>query len=296
MYTTGSFGRSDASTHSDLDVFIVSLEEEVTQERLLTRLEEIELVASIVHVNRELNLPELDGDGGFLKVHRLSDYLVGLGKPSDDANNTFTGRLLLLLESQPIFGSEVYEHMLSECIERYWNDFSDHSDSFLPAFLINDILRFWRTLCVNYEVGMPSDPAKRRAKNFKLKFSRLLTCFSAILALQTEFVSKKTISSDSALKLIRLTPLERLQRSSEIAEASWSKEFKALENMYEGFLAETDCAKNELYRKMEQPDYYKTSLENARLFGDTMYRLMRGLSESEGDKGNGWRFFRYIAI
>lgn len=106
VYTTGSFGRGDASSHSDLDVFIVSLEEEVGSERLLSRLEEIELLASIVHVNRELKLPELNGDGGFLKVHKLSDYLIGLGKPSDDASNTFTGRLLLLLESQPIFGKE----------------------------------------------------------------------------------------------------------------------------------------------------------------------------------------------
>lgn len=165
IYTTGSFGRGDASRFSDLDVFIVALEEPVTGSRLLTRLEEVELLASIVHVNRELKLPELDADGGFLKVHPLSDYLRGLGKPSDDAENTFTGRLLLLLESKPIFGHACYDQVRQECVARYWVDYQDHRDSFLPAFLINDILRFWRTLCVNYEAGEGADPARRRAKN-----------------------------------------------------------------------------------------------------------------------------------
>ncbi len=136
VYTTGSFGREDASEHSDLDVFIVSLQEGVTNNRLLSGLEEIEILASIVHVNRELNLPDLDGDGGFLKVHQLNDYLVGLGKPSDDADNTFTGRLLLMLESQPIFGNEVFDEVLKECVERYWIDYADHKDSFLPLFLL----------------------------------------------------------------------------------------------------------------------------------------------------------------
>jgi predicted nucleotidyltransferase len=296
VYTTGSFGRNDASNHSDLDVFIVSLEEEVGSDRLLSRLEEIELLASIVDVNRQLKLPELDNDGGFLKVHKLSDYLVGLGKPSDDANNTFTGRLLLLLESQPIFGEVKYDEILKECINRYWRDHADHADSFLPAFLINDILRFWRTLCVSYEVGMRDTPAKRRAKNYKLKFSRLLTCFSAIVALHVHFAKNGTVSEQDALSLIKLTPLDRLRVSRENVSTDLQHYFDSLIDMYRTFLQHTDCSKSELYAKMEEPSYYTKSLEDARNFGDTMYRLLRDLSEKGGDRGENWRFFRYVAI
>jgi hypothetical protein len=296
IYTTGSFGRSDACAFSDLDVFTVVLQENVTGKPLLSGLQEIELLASIIHVNRELGLPELDGDGSFLKVHPLSDYLVGLGKPSDDADNTFTGRLLLLLESKPIFGMPSYEHVRKECVDRYWIDYSDHSDSFLPAFLVNDILRFWRTLCVNYEAGTTVSPSKRRAKNYKLKFSRLLTCFSAIVAIQAEFLLKKTISAEQAISILDRTPLDRLEVISTSFGGDVAKKITNLKEMYNSFLVETNCSKANLYEKMEDPDYYRTSLSGARSFGDTVFELIQSLAQIEDSDGAGKRFFRYITI
>ena len=241
-------------------------------------------------------MPDLDGDGGFLKVHQLSDYLVGLGKPSDDIDNTFTGRLLLLLESQAIFGEKVYDRVLEECVDRYWIDYTDHSDSFIPAFLINDILRFWRTLCVSYEAGTTQDPVKRRAKNYKLKFSRLLTCYSAILAIQAEFSTVGTISSKKALEVLKMTPNERLEYSRKLVLPQRKKIIDELTGMYEGFLLETDCSKSDLMEKMKDPSYYKKSLEGARKYGDSMFELLQGISEDQ--KGNlpNWRFFRYITV
>lgn len=296
IYTTGSFGRSGACSYSDLDVFIVALEENVTQERRLSRLEEIELLASIVHTNRELGLPELDGDGGFLKVHQLEDYLKGLGKPHDDADNTFTGRLLLLLESKPIFGTTPYQLVRRECVLRYWTDYSDHSDSFLPAFLVNDILRFWRTLCVNYEAGTTLNPARRRAKNYKLKFSRLLTCFSAIVGIQAQFQQGGTVSAEEVIEILDRTPLERLRRIGDQLGGVVSNRITDLEELYDGFLRETNCSKHDLYGKMEDPDYYKRSLSGAREFGDVFFDLIQLLSVTEPMSDNGRRFFRYITI
>lgn len=268
----------------------------MTSSRKLSRLEEIELLASIVHVNRELSLPELDADGSFLKVHPLSDYLVGLGKPSDDADNTFTGRLLLLLESKPIFGEVPYQQIRQECILRYWTDYSDHSDSFLPAFLVNDILRFWRTLCVNYEAGITTSPAKRRAKNYKLKFSRLLTCFSAIVGIQAKFQSNGTVSAEQALEILDRTPLERLSAVGSSTNPEVNGKVAELKLLYNGFLQETDCSKSDLYKKMENPDYYKRSLEGARDFGDAFFELIQLLARSENTGDQGRRFFRYITI
>jgi hypothetical protein len=296
VYTTGSFGRGDASRFSDLDVFIVCLHEPVTNSRMLNNLEQIELLASIVHVNRELNLPKLDGDGGFLKVHSLDEYLVGLGKPSDDANNTFTGRLLLLLESQVIFGNPAYEHVRRECVMRYWLDYADHSDSFLPAFLVNDILRFWRTLCINYEAGSSISPAKRRAKNYKLKYSRLLTCFSAIVAIQAEFQKNGTVSDKQAIMVLEMSPLDRLRHVKQTMGGKASDLVITLFEMYGAFLSETDCSKEDLYRKMEDVDYYRQSLRDARLFGDTVFRLIQEISATKDGSPAGLQFLRYITI
>src|SRR5438309_1594126 len=56
-----------------------------------------------------------------------------------------------LLESQPLSDAAIYERLLEQIIGFYYRDFADHADDFLPIFLINDILRFWRTLTLNYE-------------------------------------------------------------------------------------------------------------------------------------------------
>lgn len=293
IYTTGSFGRDDASKHSDLDIFIVC-REDFTKRRLLSGLEEILLLADVVHVNKKLKLPDLDGDGGFLKVHPISQYLVGLGKPSDDAQNTFTGRLLLLLESKPLFGERVYKQAIKECVDRYWIDYADHSESFLPAFLMNDVLRFWRTLCVNYEVGEDQVPSKRRAKNYKLKHSRLLTCFSAILGLQVAFRKEATISQATAIQILERTPLQRLETCRVELEGKEDPFFERLFEMYEMFLERTDRSKPELYDWMDNPENYKKALIEARNFGDTFFELVNSIAT--GSKGDDWRFLRYITI
>jgi hypothetical protein len=61
-------------------------------------------------------------------------------------------------------------------VEAYWRDFLDHRQAFVPTFLTNDILRLWRTFCVNYEARTQTEPArkkaKRKLKNYKLKHRR----------------------------------------------------------------------------------------------------------------------------
>lgn len=133
-----------------------------------------------------------------------------LGHPNDDASNTFTARLLLLLESKPLFGTDVYWEAIEQVIAAYWGDFTDHKNEFVPAFLANDVLRIWRTFCVNYEARTAREPeekrAKRKLKNYKLKHSRLLTCYSALAYLLAVFQEKKTVTPADARTMVGLTP------------------------------------------------------------------------------------------
>ena len=262
----------------------------------MTGLEEVELLATIIQVNRELNLPPLDGDGGFLKAHSIRHYLVGLGKPQDDANNTFTGRLLLLLESQPIFGESVFQRIRRDCLDQYWVDFSDHHSDFLPSFLVNDILRFWRTLCINYESGEDQFPEKRRAKNLKLKYSRLLTCFSAIVGMHVEFQKNSTVTIDSAIEILNRSPMDRLIFLKTLGNSEINSLVDSMCGMYRKFLNDTNCEKRELYEKMKDQAYYRASLTEARDFGDAMFELMQHTATSGGVTSPGGRFFRYITI
>lgn len=188
VYATGSYGREEASAYSDLDLFIVGLGS--IDKRKLSNLDEICLKAELIEATRAQGIPEFSGDGEYLKHYTQEELIQTIGKRQDDAGNTFTARLLLLLESKPIIGEGIYSTVIGDVLAAYWRDYKDHRDEFISAFLVNDILRLWRTFCVNYEAGTETEPehkrAKRRLKNHKLKHSRLLT---ATLAFYTRWQS-----------------------------------------------------------------------------------------------------------
>jgi predicted nucleotidyltransferase len=160
VYAIGSFGRREASPHSDLDLFIVSLchGEDREHKSRLSKLEEILLKADLIRASRTLGFPDFSKDGDFLQNHTSISLIQTTGDRHDDAINTFTARLLLLLESKPLVGDDVHQQIINEVIAKYWTEFPEHSDCFIPAYLSNDILRFWRTLCLNYEARTSEKP------------------------------------------------------------------------------------------------------------------------------------------
>ena len=109
----------------------------------------------------------------------------------------------------------MYDEIVLNVIESYWRDYQDHQAAFMPAFLANDILRIWRTFCVNYEARTEREPEDKKAsgklKNYKLKHSRLLTCYSALLYLLAVHKTEKSVAPSDALAMTKLTPTERLE-------------------------------------------------------------------------------------
>jgi hypothetical protein len=82
-----------------------------------------------------MNFPEFSGDGRYLDHHTVTDFTKTLGTAEDDVANTFTARLLLLLESHPLLETIVYQEIVEEVIAAYWGDYEDHRNTFMPAFL-----------------------------------------------------------------------------------------------------------------------------------------------------------------
>ncbi len=162
IYVTGSYGRLEASATSDLDPFFVYDDSEGTSS--LSKISEILISARLIKICRTLELPEFSNEGQYLEVHSLNSMLKYLGGPEDDYRNYFTARLLLLLESQPLCNEEAYLKIIERIIEEYFRDYSTHERDFRPIFLANDILRYWKTLCLNYEERrnlQVDDPAKK---------------------------------------------------------------------------------------------------------------------------------------
>jgi predicted nucleotidyltransferase len=119
VYATGSFGKGESSPHSDLDLFIVGKKNGIPgpdgkEASLLKSLDAIRIKADLIETTRQLGIPEFSGDGRYLVHYSVHDFTKTLGTPEDDVTNTFTARLLLLLESRPLVEEGIY----SEIIEK----------------------------------------------------------------------------------------------------------------------------------------------------------------------------------
>ena len=298
VYATGSFGRCEASKHSDLDLFIVGKSGKAGSDgkegSLLKRLDEICLKADLIEVTRELKIPEFSGDGRYLVHYSVHEFTNTLGTPEDDVTNTFTARLLLLLESRPLLGATVYREVLEEVVAAYWRDYADHKMDFMPAFLANDILRLWRTFCVNYEARTARVPdeakAKGKLKNYKLKHSRLLTCYSALVYLLAVYGRQKTVSPADAMDMINLTPTERLEwllGQPDLAHAH--SKVSELLDQYERFLETTNAAEDELVSRFMNKETSHSYITAAYRFGDLLFKVLTSI-------GNENQFHRLLVV
>jgi predicted nucleotidyltransferase len=292
VYVTGSFGRGEAGTHSDIDLFIAGAADD-DGDRRFSALNETCLKADLIRTTRRQGFADFSGDGEYLQHYTIKDLVGSLGKSEDDAKNTFTARLLLLLESLPLIGEDVHKQAIEATIEAYWRDYADHQAEFTPAFLVNDILRLWRTFCVNYEARTRSDPpekkAKRKLKNYKLKHSRLLTCYSALAHLLAVHRDKRTVSPEDALAMTLLTPTERLERLSRDFGVDSALVGDVLDR-YEAFLEATDKPEGELVKAFQtDPEFSRKHLEQAGEFGDGVASLLQSLGAHP-------RFFRLLTV
>jgi len=299
VYATGSFGRCEAGPHSDLDLFILGKRDgkprpDGMEGSLLKRLDEICVKADLIEATRELKIPEFSGDGRYLMHYSVHEFTKTLGTPEDDVTNTFTARLLLLLESYPLLESAVYREVTEEVIAAYWRDYEDHKRDFMPAFLGNDILRLWRTFCVNYEARTERVPeeekAKGKLKNYKLKHSRLLTCYSALLYLLAVYGSQQTVNPSDAMAMISLTPTQRLEwLLSRTDQAHAHGVIQKLLNQYERFLEATNANEGELVRRFMDKATSQSHMSAAYTFGDLVFDALTSI-------GRGNRFHRLLVV
>ena len=278
IYVTGSFGRLEASVHSDLDLFFIKGD---AQDRpRMSHIDKTLMDASLIYKCREMNFPEFSGDGEYLEVHCLHDMRENLGGRRDDFENLFTARLLLLLESLPIYNGTLYEEVLREITKSYFRDYQNHEEDFQPTFLVNDILRFWKTLCLNYEHSRNSETSdekeaqKSYLKNLKLKFSRMLTCFSLVIPLAAP---RTSLEPEECVQLMRKRPLERLE--SVAKDSNQIELWDRLADDYGWFLNSTGQPRDLVLDWMASSTNREQASYRAKRFGETMHELLVAVAE-----------------
>lgn len=286
IYATGSYGRLEAWDGSDIDPFF--LYEPAHPDDEMPLLTFIRVAACLIEATEDMGFPPFSGDGRYLEVHDVDEMERVLGSPDDDSLNAFTARMLLILESRAIYGEKRYERILRRVVSFYYRDFLGHEKDFVPLFLTNDILRFWRTLTLNYEhdrfkisqlpEGEQAEArAKSALKNYKLKLSRMATCFSMVIHLASE---DPPVLLDRVLELCGHTPLERFEdlRGRDAAADSTLDRLLAT---YHGFLGRVQRPEEEVLQDFRDPDRRRGLLEEASTFGTDIFELLAALAERE---------------
>lgn len=290
IFVCGSYGRKEAHQGSDLDIFFINyaIEDNPLKKSKLNKVDEILLFADVIKTLETLKFPPLSNDGEFLQIHSLDNILKNLGSPNDDYANYFTTRLLLILESTPIFNKELHQKIIKKSVAKYFIDYEDHSENFKPIFLLNDVIRFWKTMCLNYEnkrikhIENQEEKIKHQLKNLKLKFSRMTICYSMIIPLSSQ--ADEAINEQYIVDLAQRTPLERLEQCARRNECL--ELYQDIAKKYLYFLNEV--SNKDIKEKLKDNDYKDKLFLEAREYSKYIHKYLIKVADDEA--------LRYITI
>lgn len=199
VVVTGSFGRHEASEQSDLDYFIIGRE---VDRDLAPHRDVSEILGSMVTKKAAVNGPF----SSYVPAEELVNR-IGL---DGDTNSITTRRLLFLLECEWLYNEVGKRAFFDELIANYVTETVTRES--IARFLVNDVIRYYRTISVDFEIKTREGHAKAWApRRLKLVFSRKMLYFGGIIA-AAETAGLDHVGKRAKLsQLLQLPPIDRLQ-------------------------------------------------------------------------------------
>lgn len=193
----GSYARKEAAGPSDVDYFLVRDKGHEEQ----SAMEDIKKVVA------RLGLRAPSQGGPFAKGLKRQSIIKDIGG-AEDSNDKITQRMLLLLEGDWLFNEEGFRDLRRQILNRYLRgDIPDHQ---VALFLLNDIIRYWRTICVDYEYKTIEEEKPWAIRNVKLVFSRKLLYASGLFCVALTADMRKERKRKRLEELFDLCPLDRV--------------------------------------------------------------------------------------
>jgi hypothetical protein len=130
---------------------------------------------------------------------------VGL---EDDSNANLTQRMLLLLESVPVVGREAYRRALEQVVDGYLA--GQAKDYRPPRFLLNDLIRYWRTICVDFAGKARAEEQKWGMRNAKLRLNRKLLFAGGLIPVLLCHLHRQEDQRSFLLDALQAPPTDRI--------------------------------------------------------------------------------------
>lgn len=223
VVVTGSLARGEAGESSDADwVLLVDGPSDPEHARFAREVSARVRKAGFKDVGPTATF------GNIVVSHELVHHIAG----TRDSNENLTRRILLLAESKAITNGVVRERVIRNVLSRYVRfdrtvPSRNGKYSKIPYFLLNDVVRYWRTIASDYASKMWERGLVGWAtRNIKLRYSRKLIFVWGLLAsfsgdLWEGTLLDKATTEDESLTLLsevirrqtEVSPLELLARA-----------------------------------------------------------------------------------
>jgi hypothetical protein len=268
IVVVGSYGRYEVSSVSDIDFFIVH--DGVNENRLDEILHEVSAVIRPFSQPGESDVAKF-GQNALSLYSDLSQH-IGWKRESSTA---LTRRMLLLLEGRPLFGDTCFRTWQNDLLRRY---VPEDQGKGLATFMLNDLVRYYRTLMANFEEKKAEGKAWG-VRNIKLRFSRKLLFMGGVIVIAETFGLS---AHEKVLRLEQLLALTPLQRLATLGHSNCHT--RVLLEQYAFFLKAISSLRSRQHLNMLTPDCAQA---------DPIYRELKALGEAFSEKLEQWLRTQY---
>ncbi len=217
----GSLARGEASDESDIDYFFFG-DDETSIERaksfLISKQEQISRIVG--------KSPSADGAFGSEVGETRGELITNIGGNSD-TNGKITRRILFLLEGTWLSSEATFRKYRQDVLNRYVSELIE--ERHLCRFLLNDIIRYYRTICVDFEFKTVEKNKEWGLRYIKLRYSRQLLYFGGLIAVA------ESVNLPRDQKIRKLEELFDMNSIDRIEAVCGDKVMPAL-GLYDNFL------------------------------------------------------------